>query len=131
MHRQRVATSAPYGDVVGYSRAVRAGNHIFVAGTTALGDDGKLMAVGDAYGQARRCFEIIVNALHELGATPDDVVRTRMFVKNPDDWQHIARAHAEVFSSIRPAATMVFSRFIEENMLCEIEAEAVVLPLTE
>ena len=126
MERQRVATAAPWAATVGYSRAVRAGNIVHVAGTAAVGDAGEIVAVGDAYGQAKRCLEIIVAALREVGASPEQVVRTRMYVRNPADWQAVGRAHGEVFAGVRPATTMVFTGFIDPAMLVEIEAEAVI-----
>jgi enamine deaminase RidA (YjgF/YER057c/UK114 family) len=126
MERQRVGTSAPWAATVGYSRAVRAGSVVHVAGTAAVGEAGEIVAVGDAYGQARRCLEIIVAALGELGASPEQVVRTRMYVRNPADWEAVGRAHGEVFANVRPVTTMVFTGFIDPAMLVEIEAEAVV-----
>jgi enamine deaminase RidA (YjgF/YER057c/UK114 family) len=126
MDRQAVGTSGPYAAVVGYSRAVRVGNHIFVAGTAPLDAAGNVVAPGDPYRQAKHCLSIIVDALKQLGAAPEDVVRTRLFVKNPDDWQQIGKAHGELFASIRPAATMVIAQLVHPDMLCEIEAEAVI-----
>jgi enamine deaminase RidA (YjgF/YER057c/UK114 family) len=126
MQRKRVATSAPWAATVGYSRAVRAGNTVHVAGTAAVDDTGRIVAVGDAYAQAKRCLEIVVAALRELGAAPEQVVRTRMYVRNPEDWEAVGRAHGEVFGAVRPATTMVFTGFIDTAMLVEIEAEAVI-----
>lgn len=125
MERQIVATSAPWAATVGYSRAVRAGHHIFVSGTAPVGANGEIVAPGDAYLQAQRCFEIIVGALAELGASPADVVRTRMFVRRPQDWEAVGQAHGEVFSDVRPATTMVFTDFIDPEILVEIEVDAV------
>jgi enamine deaminase RidA (YjgF/YER057c/UK114 family) len=105
---------------------VRAGNGIHVAGTASVGDDGSIAYPGDAYLQARRCLEIIVAALRELGAGPEHVVRTRMYVREPDDWEAVGRAHGEVFRDVRPATTMVFTGFIDPAMLVEIEADAIV-----
>lgn len=124
--RRTVATTAPWAATVGYSRAVRAGNGIHVAGTASVGDDGSIAHPGDAYLQARRCLEIIVAALRELGAGPEHVVRTRMYVREPDDWEAVGRAHGEVFRDVRPATTMVFTGFIDPAMLVEIEADAIV-----
>lgn len=124
--RRTVATTAPWAATVGYSRAVRAGNGIHVAGTASVGDDGSIAYPGDAYLQARRCLEIIVAALRELGAGPEHVVRTRMYVREPDDWEAVGRAHGEVFRDVRPATTMVFTGFIDPAMLVEIEADAIV-----
>lgn len=126
MHRMRVPTAAPWARVVGYSRAVRAGNQVFVAGTAPVGDDGEVVAPGDAYAQAKRCLEIIVHALHEAGAEPRHVVRTRMFVRDPALWEDVGRAHGEIFGDVFPATTMVFTGFIHPDMLVEIEADAVV-----
>jgi enamine deaminase RidA (YjgF/YER057c/UK114 family) len=122
----RVPTQAPWAKVVGYSRAVRAGNHVFVAGTAPMGEDGNVVAPGDAYLQARRCIEIIVAALEQTGARAEHVVRTRMFVKHPDMWEAVGRAHGEVFGAVQPATTMVFVDFIHPDMVVEIEADAIV-----
>jgi enamine deaminase RidA (YjgF/YER057c/UK114 family) len=122
----KVPTSAPWAATVGYSRAVRVNDTIHVAGTAAVGEDGQIAHPGDAYLQARRCLEIIIGALTELGADPRHVVRTRMYVRNTEDWQAVGRAHGEVFHAIRPATTMVFTGFIDPAMLVEIEAEAIV-----
>ena len=121
----RVETPAPWARVVGYARAVRAGNTIHVAGTAAAGDDGRIVHPGDPYRQALRCLEIIEGALRELGAGMEHVVRTRMYVRDPAHWREVGRAHGEVFGDIRPASTMVFTGFIDEEMLVEIEADAV------
>lgn len=126
MDRVKVPTDAPWAKTVGYSRAVRVGSHVYVAGTAPVADDGSVFAPGDPYRQAKRCLEIIVNALREAGATPDDVVRTRMFVKDPSMWEEVGRAHGEVFKDVKPATTMVFTGFIAEEMVVEIEADAVV-----
>lgn len=126
MKLQKVATSAPWAATVGYSRAVRAGNHVFVSGTAPVSNDGEIVAPGDAYRQAQRCLEIIVAALAEAGAAPADVVRTRMFVRRPEDWEAVGRAHGEIFRAVQPATTMVFTDFIHADMLVEIEADAVV-----
>lgn len=123
--RENVPADGPWAATVGYSRAVRVGDYIWVAGTAAVGEDGRIVAPGDPYRQAQRCLEIIVNALGQLGADPAHVVRTRMFVRDPDDWEKVGRAHGEVFGGVKPATTMVFTRFIDPDMLVEIEAEAV------
>jgi enamine deaminase RidA (YjgF/YER057c/UK114 family) len=126
MDRRRVSSGGPWEAVVGYSRAVRAGNHIFVAGTTATEPDGSVYGAGDAYLQARRCFEIIEQALKEAGATLADVVRTRMFVTDISRWEEFGRAHGEFFADIHPAATMVqVAALIDPALLIEIEVDAV------
>ena len=126
MERIKVPTAAPWAGTVGYSRAVRVGNHVFVAGTAPVGENGEIVAPGDPYLQARRCLEIIVDALREAGAAPRHVVRTRMFVRRPDMWEAVGRAHGEVFRDVLPVTTMVFVDFIDADMLVEIEADAIV-----
>jgi enamine deaminase RidA (YjgF/YER057c/UK114 family) len=125
MKRMRVPTAAPWAKTVGYSRAVRVGKHVYVAGTAPVGDDGNVVAPGDPYLQAKRCLEIIVNALREAGAEARHVVRTRMFVKKPDMWDAVGRAHGEIFGDVLPVTTMVFVDFIHPEMTVEIEADAV------
>lgn len=124
---QRVFSGSPWEQKVGYCRAVRVGNSIHVAGTTATGGDGTVLAKGDAYGQAKAIFAIIAKALAECGAGLEDVVRTRMFVTRIDDWQAVGRAHHECFAEVFPAATMVeVSRLIDPDHLVEIEVDAVI-----
>ena len=124
--RRRVPTGAKWAETVGYSRAVRAGQHVYVSGTTAVGADGKVAYPGNPYLQAKLCIEIIVAALKELGARPEHVVRTRMYALEPAHWPEIGRAHAEAFGKALPATTMVFTGFIDPDMLVEIEAEAII-----
>lgn len=128
MERKLVPTAAPWAAKVGYSRAVRVGDHVYVAGTAPVAEDGSIAYPGDPYRQAQRCLEIIVAALHEAGARPEHVVRTRMFVRDHAYWQEVGRAHGEVFADVRPATTMVFTGFIDPEILVEIEADAVIGP---
>ncbi len=127
MTRTRVSSGAPWEKVVGYCRAVRVGPQIWVSGTAPVAEDGSTFAPGDAYGQARRCLEIALAALAKLGAGPQHVVRTRMFVTDISRWQEFGRAHGEVFRDHPPATTMVEVRaLIDPEMLIEIEVDAVV-----
>jgi len=126
METQRTWTGAPWEQEVGYCRAVRAGDHVYVTGTAPVAEDGGVHAPGDAYGQARRCLELIERALRDLGADRRNVVRTRMFVTDITRWREVGRAHREFFAEHPPATTMVqVAALIEPEMLVEIEADAV------
>jgi enamine deaminase RidA (YjgF/YER057c/UK114 family) len=126
MDRRLVSSSSPYEATMGYSRAVRDGRHVFVAGTCAVMPDGG-EPPRDAYGQAQRCLEIITTALEQAGAAPKDVVRTRMFLLDAHDAEEVGRAHGELFGDVRPASTMVVvSGFLDPRWIVEIEADALV-----
>jgi enamine deaminase RidA (YjgF/YER057c/UK114 family) len=126
VERKIVPADSPYAPKVGYSRAVRAGDQIHVSGTAAVMPGGA-SPPADAYAQARRCLEIILAALAELGARPEHVVRTRVYVTSADDWEEIGRAHGEIFGEIRPASAMlVITGLLDPRFLVEIEADAVV-----
>jgi enamine deaminase RidA (YjgF/YER057c/UK114 family) len=125
MNRRSVASGSPYEPVFGFSRAAVVGHHVSVAATAAIMPD-RGEPPADAYGQAKRCLEIIVTALEEAGASVEDVVRTRCFIVAAEDWEEVGRAHGEVFSDIRPASAMiVVTGFIDPRWRVEIEADAI------
>jgi len=125
--RQLISSGSPYEPRTAFSRAVRSGNVVAVAGTAPLGADGKTVAPGDPEGQARRCLEIIRDALERAGASLAQVTRTRILLTRIEDWEAVGRVHGEVFRDIRPACTIIqVSRFIDPDWLVEIEADAVI-----
>lgn len=129
MTRQLISSGAPWEATVGYSRAVKVGAHVWVAGTTATDEQGQVVGRGDAGAQTRYALQKIERALNEAGASLEHVVRTRLFVTDISQWEAIGRVHGEFFAAIRPAATMVeVSRLIDPDHLVEIEVDAFIPP---
>jgi len=127
MERRRISANRPWERIVGYSRAVRVGNVIEVSGTAPADVQGRVLAPGDVYGQAREALRIIGEALGEAGASFEDVVRTRILLADASQWEAAGRAHGEVFADIRPANTTIGVRgFVDPEILVEIEATAIV-----
>lgn len=129
MARQTISSGAPWESIVGYSRAVKVGNYVHVAGTTSVDKDGKVVGKDDPYSQTKQILKIIEAALAEAGATMKDVVRSRIFITDVSQWEAVGRAHGEVFGEIRPAATMVeVKALINPELMVEIEVDAYLEP---
>jgi enamine deaminase RidA (YjgF/YER057c/UK114 family) len=121
---ERFKSSSPYEDLIGFARAVRRGTRIVVSGTAPIGPDGETV-VGDAYQQAKRCFEVVIEAVEGLGGSREGVIRTRMYLVDAADWDAVGRAHGEFFRDVYPAATMVVvSALLDPQWRVEVEAEA-------
>jgi enamine deaminase RidA (YjgF/YER057c/UK114 family) len=127
MNRQNISSGSPFEKSIGFSRAVRIGNILSVSGTAPIADDGSAAFPGDLYNQTKRCLAIIEKAIHEAGGSLENVIRTRMFLTDISRWEEAAKAHGEVFTDIRPAATMVEVKgLINPVWLIEMEADCVI-----
>ena len=123
---QKVSGVSPYESTFGYSRAIRSGNQVFISGTASIGHDGRTVGIGDAAAQMRRCLEIAEESLCTLGASIEDVVRTRIFITDAANADAVGRVHGEVFGKIRPASTMVTAGMLNPEWLLELEVDAIV-----
>ncbi len=127
MNRKKISSGAKWEDIVGYSRAIRAGNRVIIGGTTAIDENSNIVGKDDAYIQTKVILQKIIKYLEEAGAKPEDVINNRVYVTDISKWEDIARAHAEVFGKIKPCCTMIEVKgFISPDMLVEIETEAVI-----
>lgn len=127
MKRKNISSGSPFEPTIGFSRAVRKGNFIAVAGTAPIAEDGSVASKGDVYGQTKRCIEIMREAIEAAGGSLEDVIRTRIMLVDADTWEAASRAHGEVFSEIRPACTFIeVSRFINPEWLVEMESDCIV-----
>jgi len=126
LKRSKISGCSPYEGRIGFSRAIRVGDNVYVSGTAPIGDDGQTACRGDAFGQALRCIEIIEKALKDAGARLSEVTRVRMYIADRKESERISEAFREVFQDIRPAATMVVCKLLEDDWLVEMEADAIV-----